>query len=130
MRITALLLATAALYVSVAAAQSPRLERLMRDKLVSSQQAFTAVVTSDWETLTRETDRLIEVTENVEWMVLKTPDYERYSTEFVTAVERLGEAAETRSLDEAGIAFADLTIRCVNCHRYVAGARLATPLRR
>lgn len=124
----AIAVAAAALAAAAAGrAQTARLERLMQDKLASSQQLLAAVVTSNWGTLERETARLIEITENVEWMVLKTPEYERFSTDFVGALERLQAAAEARSLDEASAAYANLTIRCVDCHRYVSRARLAQP---
>lgn len=41
------------------------------------------------------------------------------------AADRLAAAAIAHDLDEAALAYADLTLRCVGCHRYVQRARLA-----
>jgi hypothetical protein len=124
-RTAAIVLVPVLVYVSVATAQTARFERLMRDKLAYSQSALGAVVTSNWAVLELDVQRLTQVTNDFDWMVLRTPEYERFSSEFVASLERLGDAAAARSLDDAGIAYADLTTRCVNCHRYVSRARLA-----
>ena len=119
------LLGMVTLRVSADAAQTVRLQRLMDDKLVHAQEALAGTVTSNWAGLERNARALITVTQSPEWMVLKTPDYERFSTAFVMAADRLVDAAVSHDLDEASLAYADLTVRCVACHRYVQRARLA-----
>jgi hypothetical protein len=120
-----MLLTMAAFCIAAAPPQTPRLEGLMREKLRSAQDALAAVVTSDWPRLERDARYLVAVTEDTEWMVLKTPEYARGSAGFATAAQQLAEAAAARDLEAAGPAYAALTARCVDCHRYVSRARLA-----
>jgi hypothetical protein len=112
----------------VSSAQTVRLHTLMRDKLQYGQQALEALVTSDWSTLQRDGEQLVAVTQHPDWMVLKTPEYERYSSEFVMAADRLAAAAATHDLASASAAYANLIARCVNCHCYVQLMRIASRL--
>ena len=116
---------TAVLGVSVSADQAPPLQQLMREKLETSQQILAAVVTSDWLTLERLSDELARIANDPAWTVLTTSQYARYSTSFLRATEDLGEAARLRDLETAPVAFVSLTLSCVQCHRYVARARIA-----
>lgn len=105
--------------------QGSRLGSVMRAKLVHTQKTLEAVVTSDWiglETQSRELERL---TNDPRWTVLKYPEYARHSGAFVGALQDLRQAAVQRDLDKAPQAFVAVTLRCVECHRYVARARIA-----
>lgn len=114
----------AALYASIAAAQTGALKRLMREKLEHSQQALAAVVTSDWVSLENHSRALVRATEDPAWTGLRTPEYERYSAAFVRTAEDLVSAALKRNLDDASLVYVDLTMRCVQCHRYIQRARI------
>ncbi len=105
--------------------QGPPLKSVMREKLVLSQKILEAVVTSDWVSLEMHSRELERLTNDPRWTVLKYPEYSRYSTAFVRAVQDLHAAAVERDLEKAPPAYAAVTLRCVECHRYVARARLA-----
>jgi hypothetical protein len=105
--------------------QGPELAKVMREKLVHAQEILEAVVTSDWvglETHTRELERL---TNDPRWTVLKYPEYARHSTAFVRAIQDLHQAAAQRDLEKTPQAYIAVTLRCVECHRYLARARIA-----
>jgi hypothetical protein len=74
------------------------------------------------EQQTRELDRL---TDDPRWTVLKYPEYAKYSLAFKHAVQELHSAAEKRDLDDVPKAYNALTLRCVQCHRYMARSRIA-----
>ena len=116
---------SAALAVSVSADQAPPFQQLMRQKLNESQQVLAAVVTSDWSALERLSNELLRIANDPAWTVLRTPQYARYSAAYLRAVEDLGEAARQHDLETAPVAFVSLTLSCVQCHRYVARARIA-----
>ena len=106
-------------------AQGPQLGRVMRQKLVHSQKILEAVVTSDWaglETHSRELERL---TNDPAWRALAFAEYGKYSASFVSALQELTRAAVQRDLEKTPQAYAAMTLRCVDCHRYLARARLA-----
>ncbi len=98
---------------------------VMRQKLAHSQGILEAVVTSDWAKLETQSRALEELTNAPGWTVLKYPEYARYSLAFVHAVQGLRGVAAERSLDHAPDAHAALTRACVDCHRYLARARMA-----
>jgi hypothetical protein len=97
----------------------------MRQKLAHAQKILEAVVTSDWtglETHSRELERL---TNDPRWIVLKFPEYAQHSGEFVRSVQALHTAAAQRDLEKAPNAYVAVTLQCVECHRYLARARIA-----
>jgi hypothetical protein len=110
---------------SVLSAQTPALDRVMRQKLDHSQALLAAVVTSNWGDLQRHSQALIALTGDPAWTVMKTPEYATQSQAFVRAAQDLVDAASRRDLNEAPVAYMSLTLRCVQCHRYVARARIA-----
>lgn len=115
------LLAVAA---GAAAAQTARLNLVMRSKLQHSQRILEAVVTSNWRLLDAESKALAEVTRDPAWSVLQFPEYVRHSTAFVRATDDLIEAARLRDLEGASLGFVALSTSCVSCHRYIARSRV------
>ena len=106
-------------------AQTPQLKRLMQLKLEHSQAILAAVVTSNWSELERHSLAMERLTNEPAWAVLKTPEYGRFSQTFVQAVRELVDAATRRDLEAAPLGYVALTLSCVQCHRYVARARIA-----
>jgi len=115
----------AAATISVNAMQGPQVASVMREKLGHTQKILEAMVTSDWVALETQSRVLEELTNDRRWFVLNSPEYARHSTSFKQAVHDLHAAAVTRDLDEAPKAYAAMTLQCVDCHRYLARARLA-----
>ena len=111
--------------VSPIQAQTVALNRVMRQKLVDAQAVLAAVVTSNWRELERSSRALAKATDDPAWLVLRTPEYTKQSEAFIYAVNELVDAATRRDAEAAPLAYAALTMRCVQCPRYVARARLA-----
>ena len=107
--------------------QTTALNRVMRNKLADAQGVLAAVVTSNWAELERRSKALTAATDDPAWLVLKTPEYTRQSEAFVRAANDLVDAAARRDQEAAPLAYVALTMRCVQCHREVARARLAGP---
>jgi len=119
----------AAFTLAASPAQTPDLGRLMRDKLDHTQKILEAMVTSDWATLEVQTRELEQITSDPRWMVLKYPEYARHSSEFVHAVQELRRVAALHDLEKTPKAFNAVTLQCVECHRYLARARVAGDLK-
>ena len=105
--------------------QGPEVKRVMRQKLVHTHKVLEALVTSDWIGLEAESRELERLTNDPRWTVLRFPEYSRYSGAFVRAIQDLERAAAERNLDGAPEAYAAVALKCVECHRYVARARMA-----
>jgi hypothetical protein len=65
----------------------------------------------------------MQVSKEVAWRVFKTPRYELHSNEFRRGIEALAEAAKVKNVDGAALAYVDLTLTCVRCHKYVRDMR-------
>jgi hypothetical protein len=127
----AIRLAVAVLLLAVAAGPSPsaqtaRMKPVMRAKLERSQSILEAVVTSNWPLLEREARAMAMVIRDPAWAPLAMPEYVRHSEAFLRATDDLIEAARLRDLERASLGFVSLTTSCVNCHRYLARARIAS----
>jgi len=111
--------------VTVSASQGPELNTVMREKLAHTQKILEAVVTSDWTSLETHTRELERLTTDRRWMVLNFPEYARHSVAFVQAVQALHTAAAQRDLENTPKTYVEVTLQCVECHRYLARARIA-----
>jgi hypothetical protein len=105
--------------------QGPEVSSVMRMKLQHAQKILEAVVTSDWVGLETQSRELEHLTNDPRWTALKYPQYARYSSAFIQAVQDLHRAAAQRDLDQAPKAYVAVTLRCVDCHRYLARERMA-----
>ena len=117
--------------VAVAAAlcggeeQPNQVREFMRRKLPHSQKVLEGLVTEDFESIAKHAQELSLISQAATWQVLQTPDYLDHSTEFRRAADRLTEAARKKNLDGAALAYIDVTMSCINCHKYVRGVRIA-----
>jgi hypothetical protein len=97
----------------------------MREKLVHTQNTLRALMVSDHRLLEKESVALVRLTKDDGWQVLTTPEYLRQSAAFVQTIEDLTDAARRSDLDAAAVAYASMTMRCYQCHRYLKGVRRA-----
>jgi hypothetical protein len=58
-------------------------------------------------------------------MALKYPEYSNHSTAFIRSVQDLHNAAVQRDLERTPQAYVAMTLKCVECHRYLARVRVA-----
>ena len=97
----------------------------MRKKLVHSQKVLEGITTDDLEMVAKNAQELSLLSQAATWQVLQTPEYLQHSTEFRRAANALTEAAKKRNSDGAALAYLDVTMKCVTCHKYVRGVRMA-----
>jgi hypothetical protein len=107
--------------------QGPEVGGVMREKLAHSQKILEALVTSDWVGLEAHSLALEKLTEDRRWRVFNYPEYARHSAAFKQAAHDLHTAAVERDLEQAPKAYIAVTMRCIECHRYLARERLAGP---
>lgn len=120
-----LVLVVATLGMSAPSAQTPSTGRLMRDKLTYTNKILEAILTSDYESLDRESAALVRATELPAWSVLKSPEYLRQSAAFTSAIQDLRDAAKARDLDAAALQYMSLSLTCFQCHKHIKGTRIA-----
>lgn len=109
----------------VSAAQTTQTKQVMRQKLVQSERLLAALVTSNWVALDRHSRALEALTNQPGWDVMRLPEYRKHTTAFQRSIQALTSAAEERDQRTALAAYNELVASCVECHRYVARARIA-----
>ena len=98
---------------------------LMQAKLKSAQKVLEGVAVGDFALIERNAEELAIISKKAEWQILKTPDYVRFSEEFRRHADALGDQAKKRNLDAAALAYVQITMDCVNCHKHVREVRIA-----
>jgi len=91
----------------------------MRAKLGHSQNVLEGLSTANYDLIERGAQELSLASQDSNWQVLQTEDYIRQSAEFRRACDALRTAAQAKNLDGAALAWMDVTLKCVQCHKYV-----------
>jgi hypothetical protein len=102
--------------------QSP-VESLMKAKAGYAHRLLDAVVLGELETVRDQAFRLKAVAETADWNVMETPEYVRESEAFLRATDRLLQSAGSGNPEAVALAYVDVTLSCVHCHRYVNARR-------
>lgn len=91
----------------------------MRAKLGHSQHVMEGLALADYDLIERGAHDLALASQASSWQVLQTEDYARQSREFRRACESLRAAAKDKNLDGAALAWMEVTLKCIQCHKYV-----------
>lgn len=99
----------------------------MRAKLAHAQDVLEGLSLGDFATIGRGAQELALASQAASWQVLQTVEYARQSAEFRRSCESLKNAAREENLDGATLAWMEVTMKCVQCHKYVRGEASPTP---
>lgn len=94
-------------------------DELMKQKLEHSQKVLEGIALSDFDKIAKHADELMQISKRAGWRVYKTPRYEAYSNAFRGSAEELVKHAKAKNLDAATLAYVELTLTCVKCHKHV-----------
>jgi cytochrome c556 len=100
-------------------AGADRTKALMRAKLEHSQALLGGLATEDFDQLAVHSHALTMLSQETDWNVIQTAEYRRLSEDFRRDTRSLTESAKAKNLDGATLAYVRLTIKCVECHKYV-----------
>jgi len=90
---------------------------IMWKKLDLSHGALDAIALDDFEALEAYASDLVTLSFAGELNVGGAETYRQKSREFREAAQALGRAARERETEAAALAYVDLTLRCLSCHR-------------
>ena len=97
----------------------------MKLKLQHSQKLLEGLVLEDYEMIEKNSQSLRLLSQADTWQVLQTVDYLQHSGEFRRAANAVTNAAREKNIDGAALAYLEMTMKCVNCHKYVRDVRMA-----
>ncbi len=101
-----------------------KVSKYMRAKLVHSQKLLEALTLADFEQMMKHSQDLKLLSQESIWNALQTEQYILHSSDFRRRTDALTEAAKKKNLDGAALAYVELTLNCVQCHKYVRDTRL------
>jgi hypothetical protein len=94
----------------------------MRAKLAHADHVLEGLAIEDYGMIERAAQELSLASLDSNWQVLQTEDYVRQSAEFRRSCDALKKAAQEKNLDGATLAWVEVTLKCVQCHKYVRDA--------
>jgi len=94
-------------------------KEVMNMKLDYSHYILNAVATGNFSLMSENAEKLSQLTQLSAWSGHKTTEYEVLSAEFRKHADALAKAAKERNLDAASLAYVQMTLSCVNCHKYM-----------
>lgn len=97
--------------------------KLMRAKLEHAQKVLEGVTLNDFKMVRDHAEELILISKEAEWKTLKTEQYELYSNEFRRNADALITMSKDKNSDGAALAYVDLTLTCIKCHKHVREVR-------
>jgi cell division septum initiation protein DivIVA len=102
-----------------AAPQADAVADFMRAKLGHSQHVLEGLALEDYDLIARGAQELALASQASSWQVLQTEEYARQSAEFRRSCDALRSAAKQKNLDGSALAWMEVTMKCVQCHKYV-----------
>ena len=116
-----------ALFVALAAvptrAQKPTTSQIMKLKLTHAQKILEGIAREDFDSIGSNAQALSLLSHESNWRVFQTVEYNEYSADFRRVAGRVQRHAKEKNLDAAALDYVQLTVNCVNCHKYVRSAR-------
>lgn len=102
-------------------------KNVMRFKLFYAQSALEAITVENFSMLATNASKLGAVTKEVSWRIRHTPEYQRLTGDFLRQTESLTKAAANQNVDAATVAYFQMTVSCVTCHKYLRGRDVVLP---
>ena len=91
----------------------------MKRKLAHAQKALESVTTEKFDELEKNASALVKLSQTEAWRTIETDEYRLFSEEFRRHAKALQNAAQKKNIDAASLAYVQMTLTCVNCHKYV-----------
>ena len=129
LRLLMLVLISAAAVVTLAAEpakdtkEQKALGTLMEKKLEYSQQVLAGLTREDYDLVVKNAKAMNLIKELQKFFRADTPEYFAQLNIFEFANNELVRLAEEKNLDGMSTAYVQLTLSCVNCHKYVRAHR-------
>ncbi len=96
-----------------------KLKQFMHQKLDHAKAILEGLVTEDTDKIASSAQSLSLLSLESSWNVITTEKYLQNSMAFRRAADAIHKAAKEKNIDRATLSYVDLTMRCVECHKYI-----------
>jgi hypothetical protein len=91
----------------------------MQAKLDHAQSIVEGLALENYDIIRTNAERLSLYSLESAWNVIQAPEYLSMSSEFRGSTQRLQEAAQAKNIDGATLAWFEVCLNCVRCHKYL-----------
>ncbi|HLN33208.1 MAG TPA: hypothetical protein VK395_36105 [Gemmataceae bacterium] len=98
-------------------------QAFMRDKLAKANQLLGGLAVEDFDKVAENAKTLRMLSRAASWYVFDSDEYMRYSKNFQEQATDLERHARDKNLDAAALDYVRMSLTCIECHKYVRGAR-------
>jgi hypothetical protein len=95
------------------------LDKFMRMKLEYTKGIVEGLALEDYEMIAKSAQSLSLLSLESNWNVLQTEEYLDQSREFRNSAKMIVDAAHEKNVDRAALGYVSLTVRCMECHKYL-----------
>ena len=106
-------------------ASKPTTKEIMAEKLDYAHFLLNGIAAENFDLLANNAEKLNQLSQTTVWRAGSTPEYEALSADFRRHAVALTKAAKDRNLDAASLAYVQMTLSCVNCHKYMRNPKTA-----
>ena len=106
-------------------AAKPTTKEIMAEKLDYAHFLLNGIATENFDLIANNAEKLNRLSQSTVWREGRTPEYEALSADFRRHAVALTKAAKDRNLDAASLAYVQMTLSCVNCHKYMRNPKTA-----
>jgi phosphoserine aminotransferase len=92
---------------------------IMKLKLDYAHYILNGIATENFALISGNAEKLGKLSQQMSWGARQTREFEVLSAEFRRNADALAKAAKDRNPDAASLAYVQMTLSCVNCHKYM-----------
>ena len=89
---------------------------VMADKLRYTQQLLTSLAKEDFPVLENSAQELRRVAHE-QWQANSSPEYRTHLQTFWTTLDGIESGAQRKQIEEATLAYMQMTLTCIRCHK-------------
>lgn len=93
----------------------------MRQKLKAMRLVLRGIVTEDYPLIQKNAAAMKKLGTGTEWNIVQGPIYGDHRAAFQRSAGLLENAAKARNTDGAMLVYMQMTLNCIECHRYTRG---------
>jgi cytochrome c556 len=109
-------------FIGIGGAQEDKVQDnrpFMRAKVEHAKEIVGGLALEDFDAIAKYAQKLTLLSQESNWNVYQTEKYVKMSDDFRGATARLYEAAKEKDLEGATLAYFEVTLNCVRCHKEV-----------
>lgn len=99
--------------------KSAVMQAFMKVKLTQAQAMLEGLTVEDFDQIERNAAAMFLLTKAEQWKASKDPQFLQHSQEFERITTQLAKYAKDKNLDGASLMYVQLTLNCIECHRFV-----------